>query len=134
MASYPYVVLPGPKPVYKPWIRVMLGYEKTHKVTHGVVALVDSGADVCFCTLVIELWLGIRSRQSAVEEFIAANRTTLTAYREVIVLLACGKKYNCPFYFTKDLPRETPIILGQIGFFDHFKITFDLPRRTLDII
>lgn len=134
MASYPYTVLPGPQPVYKPWIRVVLGFEKTHKITQGIVALVDSGADVCFCTLDIGLWLGMQFKKRTAEVFTAANRTTLSAFKETVTLSACGKKYKCPFYFTKVLPRETPLILGQTGFFDHFKITFDLPRRTLDII
>ena len=87
MAKYPYYV--PTKNVYKPWIRVNLGYKKTHKITPAAVhALIDSGADVCFCSTDIGI---------------------------------------------KTLPRETPIILGQRGFFDHFKITFDLQNKEIEI-
>ena len=34
----------------------------------------------------------------------------------------------------KPLPHETPIILGQVGFFDHFKITFDVKNKEIEVI
>lgn len=132
MPSYPYII-PSPN-IYKPWIKVRLGYNKTHKITPAVItALVDSGADVCFCTKDIGIWLGIKFKGKEETIFSTANRSSMPCIKETISLTACGKTYNCPFYFTDVLPSETPIILGQIGFFDSFKVTFDLKNTRIDI-
>lgn len=133
MAKYPYYI-PSAN-VYKPWIRVVLGYKKTHKVTPAaIVALIDSGADVCFCSKNIGIWLGVELRKKESVTFTTANRTTFVAVKETITLYTAGKSYQCPFYFSDDLPHETPIILGQLGFFDHFKIVFDLKNKGIEVI
>ena len=132
MAKYPYIV-PAER-VYKPWIQVRLGYQKTHKITPApIVALIDSGADVCFCEKNIGLWLGAKLSKGETKTFTTANRGGFEAIKDTLILYVCGKRYECPFYFTNSLPRETPIILGQLGFFDHFKITFDLKNKEIDI-
>lgn len=133
MSKYQYVN-PGPG-VYKPWVSVSLGYRKTHKVTPAaIVALIDSGADVCFCSKDIGIWLGIQFKKAKPVIFTTANRTTFGAVKEMVTLYVCGTNYQCPFYFTEDLPRETPIILGQLGFFDHFEVNFDFKNKTIEII
>ena len=134
MPKYPYTILPADAhPVYKPLVRVNLNYKKTHKVTLPIIALIDSGADVCFCLKDIGAWLGIQFRKKKEIKFTAANRTTFKAVREDINLYVAEKNYNCPFFFTDVLPRETPIILGQFGFFDHFKVAFDIRNKTIEI-
>lgn len=133
MAKYPYYI-PSPN-VYKPWIRISLRYRKTHRITPGgIVALIDSGADVCFCAKIIGSWLGVQFRNKKPVTFTAANRTRFEAQEEMITLYVGGTSYECPFYFTDALPHETPIILGQLGFFDHFKVAFDLKNREIEII
>lgn len=134
MAKYPYTILPGDKrSVYKSLIPVTLNYKKTHKITLPVTALIDSGADVCFCSKNIGVWLGIQFAKKKRTKFTAANRSTFWASREDVTFYAGGKHYNCPFFFTDVLPKETPIILGQFGFFDHFKITFDVRNKLIEI-
>lgn len=131
MARHPYIE-PAPG-VYKPWIEVRLKY--VHKITPApIVALVDSGADVCLCAKHIGEWLGIKFRNQPTLEITAVNSSSLTAYKQPITLYVCGKQYSCPFYFAENLPPETPIILGQAGFFDHFKIVFDLQSKSIEII
>lgn len=121
--------------VYKPWIRVTLDYKRTHKVLpSGVIALIDSGADVCFCSEDIAFWLGSRGRSKEQKEFTTANGGKFNAYKDNFDLMACGKIYRCPFYVSSELPRETPIILGQYGFFDKFTIKFNLPQKNIEII
>lgn len=134
MPTYQYIALPSPVGVVrKPWIRATLGYHKTHKVTNPIVALIDSGADVCFCDWNIGLWLGIDLKKKQSFTFTAANQTTFETKKENITLYICGKSYLCPYYFSDKLPHQTPIILGQIGFFDHFKVTFDVQRERIEI-
>lgn len=133
MAKYPYYLVPTNN-AYKPWIQVRLGYHKTHKITPApLVALIDSGADVCFCEKNLGLWLGAKLSKGESQTFVTANRGSFEAIKETLALHVCGKQYECPFYFTNSLPRETPIILGQRGFFDHFKITFDLKNKEMEI-
>ncbi len=135
MPKYPYIILPGkPRPVYKPDITVVLNYRKTHKVTPPILAMIDSGSDVCFCLKNIGEWLGIQfNKKKKAEVFTAANRSKFKARRENVTLFACGKNYNCPFFFTDVLPPRRPVILGQFGFFDHFKITFNIKDKEIEV-
>lgn len=136
MSRYPYVILPSNVgPVYKPLIRVNLLHQKTHKATPQITALIDSGADVCFCLRSIGIWLGISfDKKRATHTFIAANRTKFEADKETVILSVANRNYSCPFFFTDVLPAETPIILGQFGFFDHFIITFNIQDKVIEII
>lgn len=135
MSKYPYVALPSSiGTIYKPWVGVNLCYKKTQKTTPKVMALIDSGADVCFCSSNIGLWLGINLKKKDKFTFTTANRTSFVAVKETITIYACNKIFNCLFYFAENLPRETPIILGQIGFFDHFKIAFHLKNKSMEIV
>lgn len=134
MSKYSYTALPGRLgPIYKPFIPVTLEYKKTRKITSAVYALVDSGADVCFCMENIAFWLGYRKKEKLSITFTTANKTTFSAVKALFTLHVADKRYECPMYISKDLPPETPIILGQLGFFDHFKILFDLPEREITI-
>lgn len=132
MRKYPYYI-PAEK-VYKPWIPVNIGFGKTHKMTPStIVALIDSGADVCFCSKIIADFLGITQKNKKEVIFTAANGTLLPTFLEKLTLYIGGRKYECPFYISDKLPAETPIILGQLGFFDHHKITFDLDNKSIEI-
>ena len=135
MPKYPYIVLPGKiRPVYKPLIKITLHYQKTDKITLPITTLIDSGADSCFCLKNIGIWLGIKFDKKRTEIFTTADKTKFKAIKENVVLKACGKNYRCPFFFTDVLPRQTPIILGQFGFFDHFKIAFDAKNKSIEIV
>jgi hypothetical protein len=130
--KYPYYI--PAQNVYKPWIPIRLCYKKTHKVLpSNITALIDSGADVCFCSEDVAFWLGSRKQKKEEREFTTANSGKFKGYKETFVLMTCGKTYDCPFYISPNLPRETPIILGQCGFFDNFTVTFDLKNREMII-
>lgn len=136
MAKYPYTILPSTDlgKVYKPLIPVYFCNLKSHKITNTAInALVDSGADVCFCAMNIGIWLGINFKKRKPSEFTAANNQTFKTYKEIVKLVVCGKTYNCPFYFSDELIKIAPVILGQIGFFDRFKVSFDLKNAEMDI-
>ncbi len=133
MPKYPYFIPEAN--VYKPILPVILNFQKTHRITNQIPALVDSGADVCFCHEDIANWLGSMDQKTKEhKEFTTANNEKFIAYKENISILVCGKQYDCPFYISKELPRQTPIILGQLGFFDHFKVIFDLANKEIEII
>ncbi len=132
MRKYQYY-LPAPK-VYKPWIPVKIGYKKTNKITYAqVTALIDSGADVCFCSRDIADFLGVQKKQKEKKIFITANNSPLPTFRETLTLFVGGRNYECSFYISDMLPKETPIILGQLGFFDKHKVTFDLENEEIQM-
>lgn len=135
MFKFPYVALPSKVgKVYKPLVKIRLSYLKTHKLTLPVAALIDSGADVCFCSDFIGTWLGIQlSKIKKEEEFTAANGQVFKAKPAVVKLLMENLHFETTVYFTDVLPRNTPIILGQIGFFDRFKITFNAKEEFIQI-
>lgn len=133
MHKYPYYI-PANK-VYKPWIPVSLGYKKTHTILSApVTGLIDSGADVCFCSKEIASYLGVREKGKEKFTFITANGTSLPTFLETLTIYVGGKNYDCSFYISEKLPPETPIILGQLGFFDHHKISFDLENKEIEIV
>lgn len=132
MRRYPYYI-PAQK-VYKPWITVNVGYKRTHKITPApITALIDSGADVCFCAMDIAQYLGVRSKNKERMSFKTANGSLLATFIETLILHVGGRNYESSFYISDQLPKETPIILGQLGFFDHHRITFDLENKVIEI-
>lgn len=133
----PYTLLPSKNKgsIRLPLAKVILNYKKTHKITTiPISALIDSGADVCFCNETIGVWLGIRFNKIKEGIFTTANRTTFKAKPEIITLNAYNKSYEYKFFFTDTLPQHTPIILGQLGFFDHFKIAFDYRENQIELL
>jgi hypothetical protein len=62
-----------------------------------------------------------------------ANNSPLNTFLEILTLQVGGRSYECSFYISKDLPPETPIIFGQLGFFDKHKITFDVENKEIQI-
>lgn len=132
MRKFPYYI-PENK-IYKPWIPVQIGYRKTHKNTPTpITALIDSGSDVCFCSKKIADFLGVSPRNKEKVTFTAANGTFLPTFLESLTLYVGGKIYDCSFYISDKLPFETPIILGQLGFFDHHRVAFDLENKEIQI-
>ncbi len=132
MRKYPYYI-PANK-IYKPWITVSIGYKKAHKITPApITALIDSGADVCFCSKEIADFLSVNEKNKTTKVFTTANGSPLPTFQETLTLYVGGRIYDCTFYISDKLPVETPIILGQLGFFDNHKVTFDLENKAIEI-
>lgn len=137
MVQIPYTTLPNSKTrlVKLPLIKVILNHKVNHKITpYPIQALIDSGADVSFCSDFIAAWLGINLDKIKDEEtFSTANRTTFKTKKALLTITVAGKTYETKFYFCDSLPRHTPIILGELGFFDKFKIEFDWQNTSIQI-
>ena len=132
MRKFPYFI-PAAK-IYKPWIPVSIGYKRTYKITVApITALIDSGADVCFCSGDIANYLGVSAKGKEKKLFTTANGSFLHTFLETLTLYVGGRSYDCSFYISDELPAETPIILGQLGFFDRHKVTFDLENKVIEL-
>src|SRR3989338_2906266 len=134
MARYPYTLLPGIEPVAKPLIPVSINYSKTHKIIPPTFDLVDSGSDVNFCDMNIGIWLGINFINKKSRPYTAANGQQFNAFGETVHLHVFGKIFPCLVYFSSELTKAYKIVLGQNGFFNHFKITFDLKNKLMEFI
>lgn len=122
--KFPYFV--PEKGVIKPWIPVRLGFRKTHKILPAnAVALLDTGADVCFVSDEIATWLGFSEKGKKSVSFTAANNEPFGAYPEKFVIYLGREEFECQFFVSRKLPKESPIILGTHGFFDRHSVTFD---------
>ena len=135
MAVYPYFELPsGKRKTYYPILKVILNYKKTHKITPPIISLVDSGADICMCSKDIGVWLGINFKKLKEKiEIRGISNCPVKAVKEYVNLLVNNQEYVCPFYFSEDYPSNRPLILGQIGFFDHFVVSFDYKNKKFEI-
>jgi hypothetical protein len=135
MSIFPYTELPSRKRItYSPLLNVRLNYKKTHKITHPISALVDSGADICMCSKDIGIWLGIDFRKLKEEiELRGISNCPIKAVKENVNLIVNNKDYLCPFYFSEDYPPNKPLILGQIGFLDHFIVSFDYRNKKFEV-
>lgn len=136
MSKYPYSLFPPKdKPVLKPYIYIRLGCKKTHKIIpNPVLALIDSGADMCLCKKYIGDWLGLNFNKLKRGEITAVNKTRFVVLIHPLTVFFQNKIYEASFSLSDEIPDQTPIILGQKGFFDHFKITFDLPNKEIEIV
>jgi hypothetical protein len=85
-------------------------------------ALVDSGASDCIFTADIAKAIGIN-----MESGIKDSRTGLGGLQEVwihpVILYIGEHALNIKACFAQTLPVAG--LLGRVGFFEHFKITFD---------
>ena len=133
MIHFPFLGLPGKsgKTVYKPIIPVSLAFRNTHRITSKIYALVDTGADVCFCHKDIGMFLRVNFSKKPLEYFKAANNQEFPTQREQIRIHLGNSHIDCPFYFTDTLPRENPIILGEKGFLNRFKVVFDYINKSI---
>lgn len=135
MSSYSYPYIEPQRGVFLPWIMVRLGNKKAGtSLSKPVVALVDSGAEVCFCSKDIAEYLGVDLNRSQVQNFTTASNGTFAAYKvNDLKLYVCKRAYACEFYVTDSLPPQLPIILGQKGFFDHHHVQFDFKKKEMTL-
>jgi hypothetical protein len=134
MANYSYIPLPGSQDIHRPYVRIWLHHPKSHKRTPQILGLLDSGSDICLASKDIALWLGIHFNGD--EESIAietANGSRSYAVKHPLIITTEERQYECPFFFVDGLSPDEPPLLGQQGFFDHFRVCFDWKNKTFEL-
>ena len=118
-----YRTFPGPDGsiLYYPLIRVRVG-KKRGRTTRFFEVLVDSGAAECMFPASIASAIGIN-----IESGKKDSRNGIGGSQDVwihpIVLYVGEHALHINAAFAKTLPIAG--LLGRVGFFEHFKITFD---------
>jgi hypothetical protein len=105
-----------------PFLRVSVGKKRTPLVTRVFEAMVDSGASDCIFQVAVAEAIGIK-----VESGTKKQRAGIGGVQDVwihpVQLHVGAELIDINAAFAKTLPVAG--ILGRIGFFEHFKITFD---------
>ena len=119
------------EPIIKPmiWIRLSSGNKATN-----VLALIDSGADMCLFHKSVADTLGIDHKLGLAKEFrgISGSQSKITAYPHLVHLTVIGlSSIDIMVGFTES--DGVSALLGQSGFFDAFDITFQRSKASMDI-
>jgi hypothetical protein len=86
-------------------------------------AIIDSGASLCLFHSSIGLAIGLDIENGDVDETIGVSGVPTRIYRHKVSLHVLGSIFRILAGFTDQLPVAG--LLGRVGFFEHYKITFD---------
>lgn len=136
--KFNYDKLPNPLDPTRPWIlkphlRVRLFYQDPTRYA-DILALVDSGADLSLFHASVGRLLGIDVTQGRPIRFRGVSGTGFTVYLHTIHLQIRGARGAIALEagFT-----DAPIvkaILGQVGLFDAYRITFERAKERIEIV
>ncbi len=134
--KYSRIPLPGPSSalgsvLFKPIIPIIISHRE-RAIRYG--ALLDSGADFCMFDGLVGEYLGIDVRSGARERFGGVEEGAgLEAYFHPVTLKLGTLHREVTVGFSYDIANHGFAVLGQIGFFDGFRVLFDLQKDEIDI-
>jgi hypothetical protein len=97
------------------------------------LALIDSGADYCIFHSEIGEQIGLDIESGKRLSFFGTGGQEQSAFFHAIKLEVGGHAISCFAGFSQELQSLPYGILGQIGFFDKFKITFDYEKGKIEL-
>lgn len=111
--------------IYRPILPVIIIHGKKFV---GYEALVDSGADYnIFHSRIAEI-LGISLTKGHKRRILGIGNQELRGYEHDVTIKIAGREYVSKVIFSNKIPPNSFGILGNQGFFDHFKVTFKYPK------
>jgi len=96
-------------------------------------ALIDSGADFCIFPDSLAEALGLTLDKSRAERFAGISGEPSKAYFSDLTINIGGWKYKTLVSFSEDISPRGYGILGQKGFFDLFRVAFDLKKEEIEL-
>jgi len=118
------------RPFQRPYLIVRLAHGTKHK---DVTALVDSGADLCLFHSDIGKLIGIDVESGSKLAFEGVSGAVATAYLHRINLTVRGmSSISLDVGFTDSMAVGTGL-LGQQGFFEQFRVSFELTVQVFEI-
>lgn len=117
--------------IYRPIIPVILVRDKG---LVGYEALIDSGSDYNVFDASVADILGIKVSAGFKRQIIGIGEQRLRGYEHNVTLKIAGKQYKTKVIFSKHIPPNSFGILGNEGFFNHFKVTFNCSKRYFEVI
>lgn len=117
--------------VWRPIIPIIL--IKGKKLV-GYEALMDSGADHNIFHGDLTEILGIKLTLGKSRKVYGLGGQSIKGYIHNLVIKPMGmEKYSAPVIFSKQMPEHSLGVLGNIGFFDKFKVTFDYEKKIIEV-
>ena len=127
----PTLAFPKRKHLLRPIIPVQISYKD---LTIGYEALLDSGADLCIFHAEIGEFLNIPVKKGKKEPFGGIVGPREVAYiHEVDIGIGGNWFSSIPVAFSYSVAPYGYGILGQHGFFDIFKVIFDLKKSQVEL-
>lgn len=127
----PTPAFPERKYLLRPIIPVLITYKDK---TIGYEALLDSGADFCIFHAEIGEYLGISILEGEPEYFGGIVGQKAIAYIHKVNFTIGGCRYPyIPVGFSYDVAPHGYGILGHHGFFDIFRVIFDLKKEQIEL-
>lgn len=97
------------------------------------LALIDSGADYCIFHAEIGEQIGLDIESGKRLSFFGTGGQEQSAFFHDVKLEVGGHEISCFAGFSRELESLPYGILGQIGFFNKFKITFDYEKGKIEL-
>ncbi|MDP2860868.1 MAG: hypothetical protein Q8N98_04110 [bacterium] len=127
----PTSAFPQRKYLLRPIIPVLIGYGEKQI---GYEALLDSGADFCIFHAEIGEYLGIPVLDGKKEFFGGVTSGNAVAFVHKVNLTIGGNSYpEISIGFSFDIAPHGYGILGQEGFFNFFRVGFDLEKEEIEL-
>ena len=97
------------------------------------LALIDSGADYCIFHAEVGEQIGLQIESGKRLSFFGSGGQEQFAFFHEIKLEIGGHEVTCFAGFSHELQTLPYGILGQVGFFDKFKIAFDYQKDKMEL-
>jgi hypothetical protein len=113
------------------WLPMVKVHAHGPAASRELAALVDSGAEHNVLALEVAERIGISVDNATPVVVVGAGRQELDGYLTTLELQLGRHRWTAPTIFSEAGNRRA--ILGQIGFFAYFTVTFRYHRREMDI-
>lgn len=116
---------------WRPFLPISLRHNEKEL---NYVALLDSGADFNIFHSDIATVLDIDLTKLPSKSFSGINSGSKGIMKMAVIEIGVDDfMFNTPIYFSSDISPDGYGIVGQQGFFDRFKILFNLKARTVEL-
>lgn len=129
MASFPYTTTPNSNP--RPIVKVQVSSLDGEYVRYPYM-LVDSGADITVINIELEELLGVDLKNCKVSEITGVGGAKLKAYQTRLHIRLQDNSTISDVVFA-ELTEKGYGMLGQKGFFEFYKITFNGGKKKFSI-
>jgi len=118
--------------IWRPVIEIIL--LKGEKFV-GYPVIIDSGADYNIFHAEVADILGINLTKGDNRDIFGLGNQKIKGYEHNIQIKIPGlKTYTTAAVFSKKIPEHAFGVLGNTGFFDHFKVVFDYKKKIIEVI
>ncbi len=116
--------------ILRPIIRIALSHDG-FTIPH--FALVDSGADKNVFAYEIGELLGLDLPSGEVAEAVGITGEPTELYIHPVTLIVGEESFTTEVAFSRALDKLPYGVVGQFGFFDYFKVEFDLSQEKIQL-